>query len=75
MFEANGQVASSSYGKLLTDPCVFIADVTASLAFREMNARGMLNNLTWDEYVSQVQVGAILGPFWQMEDIGLDKFK
>lgn len=75
VFEVKGQVAASNYSKLTADPRVFIADVTASLAFREMNARGMLNNLTWDEFVSQVQVGATLGPFWQMEDIGLDKFK
>lgn len=75
VFDVKGQVAASNYSKLTADPRVFIADVTASLAFREMNARGMLNNLTWDEYVSQVQVGATLGPFWQMEDIGLDKFK
>lgn len=75
VFDVKGTVAASNYSKLTADPRVFIADVTASVAFREMNARGMLNNLTWDEFVSQVQVGATLGPFWQMEDIGLDKFR
>lgn len=65
---------SSNYSRLVADPRVFIADVTATLAFREMQARGLLGGLTWDAYASQVQIHAPITPFWQMENLGLDKF-
>lgn len=74
VFEVSGVVSVEGYKKLVQDPHVFLVDVTGSLVYLNPTFRDK-TRIDWKEFIARFQIeGSPGGPFWYIEDFGLEKF-
>ncbi len=74
IFEVSGVVRAEGYRKLVQDPRVFLVDVTGSLIYLNPAFQNK-TRMDWKAFTAWFQIqGGPGGPFWYMEDFGLEKF-
>jgi hypothetical protein len=65
-----GVVDAKGYRRLLKDKRVYNVDVTATVVYQRLKGGGM----SWKDFADKVQlIGYVI--FWDMENMGLDKFQ
>ena len=67
VFSVRGNIAPGKLARLLSDPVVFLPDVSYAVVRREME--GTIAPIGFNMTVD------LDSPFWQMEDLGLENFK